>query len=183
MASTLGLSFFDLEPARARKRPGAASTTIAARSPIPTSISPWSIPASTSAALLPLQVGVPLVLALRPGARQGQGDGPPLSHRPVRAVGSLLPRRRRRAGSGCSTRRWDSSTPLGGAVGLPPQRWLTDPDIAIWSVIAVAFWKSFGLNLLIFLAALANVPTDVAEAARIDGAEPAAAGHRHRACR
>jgi multiple sugar transport system permease protein/sn-glycerol 3-phosphate transport system permease protein len=59
---------------------------------------------------------------------------------------------------------------LTGSFGLPPQRWLTDPDLAIWSVIVVAFWKSFGLNLLIFLAALANVPTDVTEAARIDGA-------------
>ena len=56
--------------------------------------------------------------------------------------------------------------------GLPTQRWLSDPDLAIWSVIAVAFWKSFGLNLLIFLAALANLPKDVAEAARIDGAGP-----------
>ena len=55
---------------------------------------------------------------------------------------------------------------------MPPQRWLSDPDLAIWSVIAVTFWKSFGLNLLIFLAALANVPTDVTEAARIDGAGP-----------
>jgi ABC-type glycerol-3-phosphate transport system permease component len=56
--------------------------------------------------------------------------------------------------------------------GLPAQRWLSDPDLAIWSVIAVAFWKSFGLKLLIFLGAPANLPKDVAEAARIDGAGP-----------
>src|SRR5229473_3364447 len=54
---------------------------------------------------------------------------------------------------------------LTGSLGVPPQRWLSDPDLAIWSVIAVTFWKSFGLNLLIFLAALANVPADVTEAA------------------
>jgi multiple sugar transport system permease protein/sn-glycerol 3-phosphate transport system permease protein len=121
------------------------------------------------AALLPLQVGVPLVLAFMLVRVQAKATGrvyrtalfaPSVLSFPVAAVVWL----------------WLFNptvgflNTLGGAVGLAPQRWLTDPDIAIWSVIAVAFWKSFGLNLLIFLAALANVPTDVTEAARIDGA-------------
>lgn len=121
------------------------------------------------AALLPLQVGVPLVLAFMLVRVQAKATGrvyrtalfaPSVLSFPVAAVVWL----------------WLFNptvgflNTLGGVVGLAPQRWLSDPDIAIWSVIAVAFWKSFGLNLLIFLAALANVPTDVTEAARIDGA-------------
>ena len=55
-------------------------------------------------------------------------------------------------------------------VGLDPLRWLNDPDLALWCVIIVAFWKGFGLNLLLYTAALVNVPRDLMEAADIDGA-------------
>lgn len=121
--------------------------------------------------LLPLQVGVPLVLALALKRMRAKSAGriyrtslfaPSVLSFPVAAVVWL----------------WLFNPTVGflntlaGTVGLPPQRWLSDPDLAIWSVIAVAFWKSFGLNLLIFLAALANMPADVTESARIDGAGP-----------
>ena len=120
-------------------------------------------------ALLPLQVGVPLVLAFALVRVTSKATGrlyrtalfaPSVLSFPVAAVVWL----------------WLFSPTVGflntftGMLGLAPQRWLTDPDLALWSVVAVTFWKSFGLNLLIFLAALANVPSDVTEAARIDGA-------------
>jgi ABC-type sugar transport system permease subunit len=123
------------------------------------------------AALLPLQVGIPLTLALALVRVRAKLFGriyrtalfaPSVLSFSVAAVVWL----------------WLFNPTVGllntltGALGLPPQRWLSDPDLAIWSVIAVTFWKSFGLNLLIFLAALANVPSDVTEAARIDGAGP-----------
>ncbi len=54
-----------------------------------------------------------------------------------------------------------------GAEGV---RWLEDPDLAIWSVSAVVFWKTFGLNMLLYLAALTAIPKDLIEAARIDAA-------------
>ncbi|MCW5735282.1 MAG: sugar ABC transporter permease [Enhydrobacter sp.] len=121
--------------------------------------------------LLPLQVGVPLVLALALVRVQARAVGrvyrtalfaPSVLSFPVAAVVWL----------------WLFNPTVGffntllGTASLPAQRWLSDPDLALWSVVAVAFWKSFGLNLLIFLAALANLPKDVAEAARIDGAGP-----------
>jgi ABC-type sugar transport system permease subunit len=53
---------------------------------------------------------------------------------------------------------------------LRPQRWLNDPDLAIWCVALVAFWKSLGLNMLLFVSALIGVPPELLESAKIDGA-------------
>ncbi|MGD1877217.1 MAG: carbohydrate ABC transporter permease [Kiloniellaceae bacterium] len=58
------------------------------------------------------------------------------------------------------------------ALGLPASRWHTDPDLALWCVTLVTFWKNFGLNMLLLFAALISVPRDVLEAAEIDGASP-----------
>jgi sn-glycerol 3-phosphate transport system permease protein len=67
--------------------------------------------------------------------------------------------------------------PLGGAfarlfrlLGLAPIAWLTDSRASLWAITLVSAWKVFGYNLLIFLAALANIPAEFLEAARIDGA-------------
>jgi ABC-type sugar transport system permease subunit len=46
---------------------------------------------------------------------------------------------------------------------------LSDPESAIWCVITVAAWKSFGFNLLLYLATPEAVPADYLAAA-IDGA-------------
>ncbi len=57
-------------------------------------------------------------------------------------------------------------------VGMPAHRWLNDPDMALWCVAAVSFWKGFGLNLILYAAALVNIPGEVLEAAELDGAGP-----------
>jgi len=57
-----------------------------------------------------------------------------------------------------------------GWVGLPPSRWYSDPSLALWCVVIVSFWKNFGLNMLLFAAALASVPGAIMEAAKLDGA-------------
>lgn len=57
-------------------------------------------------------------------------------------------------------------------LGLPRGRWHTDPDLALYCVAAVTFWKTFGLNMLLWLAALVGIPREVKEAAQIDGAGP-----------
>jgi len=58
------------------------------------------------------------------------------------------------------------------ALGLPRSRWHTDPDLALLCVALVTFWKTFGLNMLLWAAALLGIPKEVHEAARIDGAGP-----------
>lgn len=59
-----------------------------------------------------------------------------------------------------------------GWFGMPPSRWHTDPDLALWCVTLVAFWKNFGLNMLLFLAALVSIPKPLLEAAALDAAKP-----------
>lgn len=57
-----------------------------------------------------------------------------------------------------------------GSLGVEPIRWLTNPKIALNSVIGVTIWKGLGLNMIIFLAALQDIPKELLEAASIDGA-------------
>ncbi len=61
-----------------------------------------------------------------------------------------------------------------GAVGLDSwrQNWLGDPDLALWSVVAVIVWQFAGYSMVIFLAGLQSIPKEIYEAAAIDGAGP-----------
>lgn len=57
-----------------------------------------------------------------------------------------------------------------GTVGIPPQNWLNDPNLALISLVIVTIWGSIGSNMIIFLAGLQDIPRDIIEAARVDGA-------------
>lgn len=57
-----------------------------------------------------------------------------------------------------------------GFVGLGPVDWLGNPSWAMPAIILVAVWKGFGYNMLVLIAGLQNVPEDLYEAARLDGA-------------
>ncbi len=59
-----------------------------------------------------------------------------------------------------------------GIVGIPPQNWLNDPNLALISLVIVTIWGSIGSNMVIFLAGLQDIPKDIVEAARVDGANP-----------
>lgn len=48
--------------------------------------------------------------------------------------------------------------------------WLTDPHIALYSVIAVDTWRGVGYIMVILLAGLQTIPKEYDEAAQIDGA-------------
>ncbi len=56
------------------------------------------------------------------------------------------------------------------SVGLPAVDWLGDPKWAMPAIIALAVWKNFGYNMIIFIAGLQSIPEELYEAARIDGA-------------
>ncbi len=56
------------------------------------------------------------------------------------------------------------------AIGLPPQDWLGNPDLALLSVIIVDVWHWTPFCFLLLLAGLESLPDDIFEAARIDGA-------------
>lgn len=47
--------------------------------------------------------------------------------------------------------------------------WLNGADSALLSLVAVALWSFFGLGVLNYLAALATIPHEIIEAARLDG--------------
>ena len=55
-------------------------------------------------------------------------------------------------------------------VGIPRQGFLQDPAQALFVLAVVYFWTQFGFNVVIFMAALQEVPRDIVEAAQIDGA-------------
>lgn len=57
-----------------------------------------------------------------------------------------------------------------GAVHLPAVDWLGDPRASIPAILIFTTWKEFGYNMVVFSAALAVVPQDLIEAARLDGA-------------
>jgi sn-glycerol 3-phosphate transport system permease protein len=60
-----------------------------------------------------------------------------------------------------------------GILGLPPSRWLLDPDTSLMSLVVVAVWKTTGFNALIVIASLQNIPAELYESARLDRATPA----------
>jgi raffinose/stachyose/melibiose transport system permease protein len=57
-------------------------------------------------------------------------------------------------------------------LGSWQQDWLGDPQLALWSVVAVVVWQFSGYSMVIFLAGLQSVPQEIFEAAAMDGAGP-----------
>ncbi|MGW4406887.1 carbohydrate ABC transporter permease [Nonomuraea sp. NPDC004702] len=67
----------------------------------------------------------------------------------------------------------DASGVLNGALaklGVEPVGWLTDQNLALWSIIAVMVWQAVGFYVVLFSAGMAAIPKDVFEAAALDGA-------------
>jgi multiple sugar transport system permease protein len=50
------------------------------------------------------------------------------------------------------------------------QKWLLDPNLAMLCVILITAWKGFPFYCLVILAALQTVPSELTDAARVDGA-------------
>lgn len=57
------------------------------------------------------------------------------------------------------------------AIGIPGPPWTTDPDWIKPGIVLMSLW-SLGGTVIIYYAALRNVPNDLYEAARIEGSSP-----------
>ncbi|MCI0731288.1 MAG: sugar ABC transporter permease [Chloroflexi bacterium] len=58
--------------------------------------------------------------------------------------------------------------PLMQFLGITPAAWIGRPETAIWTLILLAVWQ-FGSPMLIFLAGLRQIPSELYESAAIDG--------------
>jgi multiple sugar transport system permease protein len=56
--------------------------------------------------------------------------------------------------------------------GGQPVDWLNSPTMSRWTVVIVDTWRNVGFAMLIYVAALQDVPKELEEAAAIDGAGP-----------
>ena len=48
--------------------------------------------------------------------------------------------------------------------------WIADPELAIWTLMAIITWKYTGFAVILMLAGLQSIPDEIFEAAQIDGA-------------
>ena len=62
--------------------------------------------------------------------------------------------------------------PIRGFFGSPPQSWFASKTQAMPCVIFVTIWKGIGVTIVIFLAGLTGINSQLYEAAEIDGAGP-----------
>ena len=56
-----------------------------------------------------------------------------------------------------------------GKVGLGPYGFFTDPDQALYAIVAMTVWGWVGFDVIIYLAALQGISPDIMEAAELDG--------------
>ncbi|WP_193338020.1 carbohydrate ABC transporter permease [Devosia beringensis] len=54
-------------------------------------------------------------------------------------------------------------------VGIIGPSWISNPNYSLWTLIVLSIWQ-FGSPMIIFLAGLRQIPTDMYEAASLDGA-------------
>ncbi|MBI5650231.1 MAG: sugar ABC transporter permease, partial [Chloroflexi bacterium] len=59
---------------------------------------------------------------------------------------------------------------IGMQLGMTVPSWATGPSLALVSVMIFSLWQHLGFNVIIFLAGLTNINSELYEAGRIDGA-------------
>ncbi|MEJ7901990.1 MAG: sugar ABC transporter permease [Thermomicrobiales bacterium] len=60
--------------------------------------------------------------------------------------------------------------PVYNLFGIDSPQWLTDPGMVLPAYILMGLWGVFGANTVILLAGLKNIPRDLYDAAKVDGA-------------
>ncbi|PKM58263.1 MAG: sugar ABC transporter permease [Firmicutes bacterium HGW-Firmicutes-3] len=58
------------------------------------------------------------------------------------------------------------------SIGLNKVNWLTNPALATLCIIIINLWNGTGYYMVIFLAGLSNIDTQIYESAKVDGADP-----------
>ncbi len=53
---------------------------------------------------------------------------------------------------------------------IQPINWLGEPGIAMWAIIIMSVWQGAGMQMMLFIAGLQQIPETLYEAASIDGA-------------
>ncbi len=48
--------------------------------------------------------------------------------------------------------------------------WLLNPNTALWAIMLVTFWRGFGYYMVLYLGGLQSIPSELEEAALLDGA-------------
>jgi multiple sugar transport system permease protein len=61
-------------------------------------------------------------------------------------------------------------SPIYNVFDLERPSWFTDPDMVLPAYIIMGLWGVFGANTVILLAGLKNIPRDLYDAAKVDGA-------------
>jgi raffinose/stachyose/melibiose transport system permease protein len=56
------------------------------------------------------------------------------------------------------------------APGAQAPALLANPDTVLWAIMGVIIWKYFGLHMTLYIAGMQDIPAELKEAARIDGA-------------
>jgi raffinose/stachyose/melibiose transport system permease protein len=65
------------------------------------------------------------------------------------------------------------------AIGIEnPPAWLAEPSVVLFAIFVPILWQYAGFYILIYYAALKNIPESIVEAARIDGASPLQIAYR-----
>ncbi|MCC0037930.1 MAG: sugar ABC transporter permease [Brucellaceae bacterium] len=54
--------------------------------------------------------------------------------------------------------------------GMQPQNWLSDRGLVLYTLAMIGIWQSVGYNMVLFLAGLSAIPTELYDAAEVDGA-------------
>src|SRR5699024_7151102 len=62
--------------------------------------------------------------------------------------------------------------------GVEPISWLAEPSIVLYAIFIPILWQYAGFYILIYYAALKNIPEEIVEAAKIDGATPFQVAYR-----
>mgnify|MGYP002650248433 CR=1 FL=1 len=57
-------------------------------------------------------------------------------------------------------------------MGIFSESWLSSPVKAFWAMVIVTVWQYSGYMMIIYISGIQNIPGELIEAAKIDGATP-----------